>query len=158
MLKKATLLFQKIFVLAPLVRKQTASLKITQWIAETSATTLCMSNVHSLYSDIEKPNIDGQTNGGAGKWYLCMQKAWMKAYFWEWYLPFTGNQHTNLIGANAYQNTITVKVRSLLQHSCAILISFKIVVNFISTSAEIITKSAAQYKAKTLKLELLKNP
>ena len=34
------------------------------------------------------------------------------------------------------------KVRSLLEHSCAILISFKIVVIFNTTSADIKTKSA----------------
>ena len=34
------------------------------------------------------------------------------------------------------------KVRSLLEHSCAILISFKIVVIFNTTLAEIKTKSA----------------
>ena len=35
-----------------------------------------------------------------------------------------------------------LKVRSLLEHSCAILISFKIVVIFNTTSADIKTKSA----------------
>ena len=40
------------------------------------------------------------------------------------------------------RKSLNDKVRSLLEHSCAILISFKIVVIFNTTLAEIKTKSA----------------